>query len=137
MGSLADETRWLDATDQAALVRNGDITPLELLDAAIERAERINPLINALTWTWFERARIEARSLPASNQPLRGVPFILKDLHAALVGTRLSNGNPALKAAEYTCDYSTTLVQRYVDAALVQSGLSDGGPARKAPTKAK
>ena len=134
MGSLADETRWLDATDQAALVRNGDVTPLELLDAAIERAERINPSINALTWTWFERARNEARSLPASNQLLRGVPFILKDLHAALVGTRLSNGNTSLKAAEYTCDYSTTLVQRYVDAGLIIFGRGNSPEFGATPT---
>ena len=50
MGSLADETRWLDATEQAALVRNGEATPLELLEATIERAERIDPAINSLTW---------------------------------------------------------------------------------------
>lgn len=122
MGSLADETRWLDATEQAALVRNGEATPLELLEATIERAERIDPAINSLTWTWFDRARDQARSLPDSNQPFRGVPFILKDLHAALVGTRMSNGNPALKAAGYTCDHTSTIVQRYLDAGLVIFG---------------
>ena len=134
MGSLADETRWMDATDQAALVRDGEVTPLELLEASLERAERINPSINALTWTWFDRARDEARSLPESNQPLRGVPFILKDLHAALVGTRMSNGNPALKAAEYTCDYTTTLVQRYLDAGLVIFGRGNSPEFGATPT---
>jgi hypothetical protein len=39
MSSLADDTRWLDATDQAALVRRGEVSPAELLDAAIERIE--------------------------------------------------------------------------------------------------
>jgi Asp-tRNA(Asn)/Glu-tRNA(Gln) amidotransferase A subunit family amidase len=39
MTSLADDTRWLDATDQAALVRNGEVSARELLDAAIERYE--------------------------------------------------------------------------------------------------
>jgi amidase len=39
MSGLADETRWMDATDQAALVARGDVTSSELLDAAIERIE--------------------------------------------------------------------------------------------------
>lgn len=119
MGSLADETRWLDATDQAAMVRNGQVSPAELLEAAIERAERIDPAINALTWKWFDRAREEARAIPDTGQPFRGVPFILKDLHAALAGTPMSNGNIALKNARYTGTETTTIVQRYVDAGLI------------------
>lgn len=134
MGSLADETRWLDATDQAALVRNGDVTPLELLDSAIERAERINPLINALTWTWFDRAREMARNLPEGDQPMRGVPFILKDLHAALAGTPLSNGNIALKEAKCTSADTTTLVQRYLDAGLVIFGRGNSPEFGSVPT---
>ena len=39
MSSLADETRWMDAVDQAALVAKGEVTPVELLEAAIERME--------------------------------------------------------------------------------------------------
>ena len=134
MGSPADDTQWMDATDQAALVRNGDATPLELLDAAIERADRLNPHLNALTWTWFDRAREQARTLPDTGQPFRGVPFILKDLHAAMTGTRLSNGNKALKAAEYTCDHDTTLVSRYLDAGLVVFGRGNSPEFGATPT---
>jgi amidase len=134
MGSLADDTQWLDATDQAALVRNGNATPLELLDASIERAERLNPQLNALTWTWFDQARHAAASLPDSGQPFRGVPFILKDLHAAMTGTRLSNGNKALKAAAYTCDHNTTLVQRYIDAGLLIYGRGNSPEFGATPT---
>ena len=43
MSSLADETRWMDAVDQAALVAKGDVSPTELLDAAIERIEAHRP----------------------------------------------------------------------------------------------
>ena len=39
MSSLADETRWMDATDQAALVAKGEVTPVELLDGG-HRAHR-------------------------------------------------------------------------------------------------
>jgi amidase len=134
MGSLADNTRWLDATDQAALVRNGEVTPSELLEAAIERAEAFNPAINALTWTWYDRARATARDLADTGQPFRGVPFILKDLHAALVGTPLSNGNKALKNATYTSDYTTTHVQRFIDAGLVIFGRGNSPEFGATPT---
>jgi amidase len=98
MGSIADDTQWLDATDQAALVRGGKVSPVELVDAAAERAERLNPAINALTYTWFDDARAAAKQLPADNTiPFRGVPFVLKDLHSAMEGKPLSNGNIALK----------------------------------------
>ena len=39
MSTLADQTRWMDATDQAALVASGEVSPSELLEAAIERID--------------------------------------------------------------------------------------------------
>ena len=39
MTSIADETQWMDATEQAQLVRDGAVTPLELLNATLERAD--------------------------------------------------------------------------------------------------
>ena len=96
MSSLADETRWLDATDQAALVRSGEVTPLELLDAAIERIERIDPALNAVVIRWFDAARATAAG-PLPEGPFRGVPTLLKDLWAHFAGQPLTNGNQALK----------------------------------------
>ena len=73
MSSLADETRWMDAVDQAALVAKGEVTPLELLEAAIERMEATDPQLHALTITWFDHAReVAAGELP--DGPFRGVP---------------------------------------------------------------
>ncbi|HEY1920469.1 MAG TPA: amidase family protein [Streptosporangiaceae bacterium] len=43
MSDLSDQTRWLDATEQAGLVRSGQVTALELLEAAIERIETLDP----------------------------------------------------------------------------------------------
>ncbi|MBW8712178.1 MAG: amidase, partial [Mycobacterium sp.] len=48
MSPTADQTRWIDATDQAALVASGEVSPSELLEAAIERIERIDPALNAV-----------------------------------------------------------------------------------------
>ena len=55
----------LDAVAQAELVRRGEVTPRELVDAAIARIERLNPQLNAVIHPRFERARDEARA-PAS-----------------------------------------------------------------------
>src|SRR5579872_1305760 len=90
--SLVDETALLDATAQAALVRSGQLTALELVEAAIERIERLNPSINAVVTTMFEEARAMARS-PLPDGPFRGVPFLLKDLLASYAGIRTSGGS--------------------------------------------
>ncbi|NBT36664.1 MAG: amidase [Actinobacteria bacterium] len=119
MASLAHDTQWMDATAQAELVRKKQVTPRELLEAALERTEQLNPAINAVNYVWAERARDAARDLEtAPDSPFRGVPFILKDLHAALEGTPMSNGNRALRAANYVADYSSELVRRFVASGL-------------------
>lgn len=134
MSSIADDTRWMDATDQAALVRSGQVSPLELLDAALERAERIDPAINALTYVWADMAREAARSLPDEGQPFRGVPFVLKDLHAAMRGTPMSNGNVAMKGAGYVCTDTTEHVRRFVAAGLVIFGRGNSPEFGSLPT---
>src|SRR5579862_5640135 len=72
--AMSTSYAWLDATAQAELVAAGETTPLELVDAAIARVEALNPPLNAVIHKRFERARDEARALPDSDSPLRGVP---------------------------------------------------------------
>ena len=57
----------LDATDQAELVVRGGAPASQLVDAAIKRIERLNPRLNAVIHTIFEKARQEA-SPPALPQ---------------------------------------------------------------------
>ncbi len=57
---MSDETAWLDATGQAALVRTEEASPAELVDAAIARIEKLNPELNAVIHELFDRARAEA-----------------------------------------------------------------------------
>ena len=83
----------LDALGQAALVRRGEVTPRELVDAAIRRVERLNPRLNAVVAPLFDDAR-RAAAVPAGHGPFAGVPFLLKDLLAEYEGTRLSEGSP-------------------------------------------
>ncbi|MDQ1424299.1 MAG: amidase, partial [Acidimicrobiaceae bacterium] len=51
---------FTDATEQADLVRRGEAKPSELVDAAIDRIERVNPKLNAVIHARFEQAREEA-----------------------------------------------------------------------------
>jgi amidase len=112
----------LDATAQADLVRRGEVTPLELVDAAIARIERANPALNAVVTPTFERARETARGdLP--DGPFRGVPFLLKDLSAAWAGVRMTSGSAFLK--DFTPPVDSVLVQRYRAAGLVFLGKTN------------
>jgi amidase len=134
MSSLADETRWMDATDQAALVAKGEVTPGELLEAAIERIERSNPSLNAVVIEWFDHARSVAADPNLPGGPFRGVPFLLKDLYTSYAGQTLSNGNVALKGAGKIDATDTTLVARFKAAGLVIAGRTNSPEMGSLPT---
>ena len=52
----------LPATELRRLIGARQLSPVELLDACIARIEAVNPLVNAVTATCFDRARAEARA---------------------------------------------------------------------------
>ena len=79
---MTTDLSQLDATAQAELVRRGEATPAELVDAAIERAERLEPELLAIVSRQFERARDEAANSELPRGALSGVPYLLKDLGA-------------------------------------------------------
>jgi Asp-tRNA(Asn)/Glu-tRNA(Gln) amidotransferase A subunit family amidase len=117
-GSFA-EYRSHDAVGLAQLVRRGEASPSELLELAIARAEAVNPKVQALILEHFDLARREARSkLPEG--PLRGVPYLLKDLAVAMRGTLTTEGSRLFRKARH--DEDNTLVERYRAAGLVIFG---------------
>src|SRR6186713_3373281 len=83
-----------DATGIAALVRRGEVTPVELADAAIARAEQTQPDINAIAEKLYDAARTRAKSIDRSL-PLAGVPFAIKDLGIAIAGVPSHGGSRA------------------------------------------
>jgi amidase len=119
-----DPFRWLDATAQAELVRSGEVTPLELVDAAIARIERIDPALNAVIHTRFERARDEAAAGPPDG-PFRGVPFLLKDLFTDSEGDPAHNGMQALRDAGNIGRADAWLVTRHRKAGFVITGRTN------------
>lgn len=133
MTSLAEETRWMDATEQAALVSSGQVKPAELVEAAIERIETIDPALNAVIIRWFDEARDTAASeLP--DGPFRGVPFLIKDLFTECQGQLLTNGNKALKEAGARSTVDSTLVSRFRAAGLVPLGRTNSSEFGSMPT---
>ena len=124
----------MDATDQAALVASGEVSPIELLEAAIERIERIDPALNAVVIRWFDHARETAADADLPDGPFRGVPFLIKDLFADYAGQPISNGNVAFKEAHVVADADTTLVSRYRAAGLVIAGRTNSPELGSVPT---
>jgi amidase len=114
----------LDAIGQADLVRRGEVSALELVDAAIERIEALNPRLNAVVTPLFDRARTQAAGLATSPEtPFPGVPFLLKDLGAGLAGTRQTQGSVALRDQVSTSE--PQLVRRYLRSGLVILGKAN------------
>ncbi len=114
-----DDTRWLDATAQAALVREKKVSPRELADAAIARAEELNPKINAIVTPMYDEARRVADA-PLPDGPFRGVPFLVKDILASVAHVRMTFGSRMTK--DFVADGDSALVARYRKAGLVFLG---------------
>ncbi len=99
-----------DAVGLAGLVRKGEVSASELLEAAIARTEAVNPAINAVVLRHYELAR-KALAEGKPSGPLAGVPFLLKDLHIGLEGTVTTNGSVFFRDA--VVDFNSTIVERY------------------------
>ncbi|MCP5026968.1 MAG: amidase [Actinomycetia bacterium] len=124
----------LDATAQADLVRNGEASPLELVDAAIERIERLNPAINAVIHSDHERARAAAQSPNLPDGPFRGVPFLLKDIGATQDGLPYWMGNRTLKEQNHQSEGDTELGARFRQAGLITIGKANLPELGSSPT---
>jgi amidase len=69
-----------DATEIAAMIRRKEITALEAVDAAIVRAEAMQPKLNFLVTPLFEQARVRAKAGGLTG-PFAGVPYLVKDMY--------------------------------------------------------
>jgi amidase len=91
----------MDATAQAQLIARGELSPAELVDAAIERIERLNPALGAVIHPAFEEARAAARSPALPAGPLRGVPILMKDIGGPEAGRPNGAGMRLLRDAGF------------------------------------
>lgn len=117
---MLTDYRNYDACGLAELIRQGETTPSEVLEAAIGEAERINPAINAIVTPMFEEAASAASA--GSSGPLAGVPFLIKDL-AYVRGVRCSYGSRLW--SDFVPDHDAEIVRRYRDAGLIIFGKTN------------
>ncbi len=112
----------LDALGQAALVAKGEVTPAELVNAAISRIEDRDPGINAVTMRLFDWARALARQ-PIPGGAFGGVPFLVKDFLCHVQGTATTAGARLLRDA--VVDHDSELMRRYRQAGLIPLGKTN------------
>ena len=113
----ADMAAW-DAVETAARIRSGEVSAEEVVDAAIARAERIEPRLNAIATKTYDRAR---RAAPEAEGPWAGVPTFIKDLDD-VVGVPTGFGSRAFPG--YRGSAQTPLTDAYLDMGVVSLGKS-------------
>jgi amidase len=116
------ELAHLDATAQAELVRKKEVQPIELVEAAIERIQALNPTLNAVVTPMFDQAREAARG-PLPQGPFTGVPFLLKDILGMCKGVPMTLGSRLLR--DLVPDHDSELVKRLRQAGLIFVGKTN------------
>jgi amidase len=119
--NVVSELTAIDATAQAELVRRRDVSAVELVEAAIEAIEALNPILNAVVTPTFERGLDEARSV--AGGPFAGVPYLVKDLIVEVAGVRFTEGSKFLRDNVSTFD--SELVVRLRRAGLIILGKTN------------
>ncbi|OBB92947.1 amidase [Mycobacterium sp. 852002-40037_SCH5390672] len=117
-----DEYMSLDATALAELVARKQVTPAELLALARQRADAVNPRLNAIVCRLDGVADRQAAD-PTLSGPFAGVPFLLKDLGQEYRGFATSCGSRSL--AHDVADRHALVTQRFLDAGLVIFGKTN------------
>jgi amidase len=112
----------MDAIGTAELIRNGELSPREVVEEAIRRIEKYDPALNAVVSTRFEEALQEVdRGLP--DGPLQGVPTLIKDLEADVAGLPRTGGSRLFAEARAIRD--SEVVARYRRAGMVVLGTTN------------
>jgi amidase len=121
MAISQSEYLQLDATSMAALVRNGEVSGAELLEAALKQYERVNPRINAISTLLLEQAQAQAQQIPAGL--LGGVPLLIKDAIQDYAGSPTAFGSRALR--HNIPARHSNIVQRFCDAGALIFGKTN------------
>ena len=114
-----------DAVAQAEAITRGEVSPTELVSAALERIEQRNPELNAVIHLFADEALAIAADPALPKGPFRGVPFLLKDGVAHSAGHPFHCGMQVLKDAGHTEATDTELVRRIRAAGFVIMGKTN------------
>ncbi|HSN98604.1 MAG TPA: amidase [Candidatus Nanopelagicales bacterium] len=127
---MRDPLLLLSATRLAALIRSGDVSSADVVEAHIRHIERVNPALNAMVATRFDAARAEARAADARRRrdpppalpPFLGVPCSIKESFA-VAGMPWSAGLVARAGLRASEDAIT--VARMRDAGFIPLGVTN------------
>jgi amidase len=112
------------ATEQAALVRGGDVSARELVEAALEAIGRVDPELGAFITLRADEVLAEAdRVAPGDPRPLCGVPIGIKDFLTAVTGVRSTHGSAAF--GDWVPDHDSTHVRRLREAGAIVIGKTN------------
>lgn len=120
-----NELLALDAVGQANLVRRGELHPVELVEAAIQQTERLNPHLNAVITPLFEKARAQAQSATLPVGPFRGVPLLLKDYFCETAGDPYYAGMRVLRDLNWRSQQDTYLAAKFKEAGFIVLGKTN------------
>jgi aspartyl-tRNA(Asn)/glutamyl-tRNA(Gln) amidotransferase subunit A len=126
--SSADELCFTPAARLAALIAQRAISPVDVVDAVLARAERLQPVLNIFCLTRAEEARAEARAAEAAVMrgetlgPLHGVPITVKD-NVPVGGLPLRLGSVAM--ADYVAPADAAAVARVRQAGAIMIGKTN------------
>ena len=112
-----------DALGLAELIRRGEVTAAEALEAALARADAVNPKLNAIIIPMHDIARSRAKE--KLDGPFAGVPFLTKDLFQEYAGVRTAYGCKALKDANYTATEHSEITRRWLASGAVIFGRTN------------
>lgn len=110
-----------DAVGTAQLIAAGEIRSVEVVQAAIERIDRFDDRINAVTWRRDDLAIAEAATVRPTT-PLSGVPFLVKEALCATAGEPAHLGARFLASRGWTATRDSFLARRFRDAGLISLG---------------
>ena len=118
---------YLSARDAIDAFKSKQLSPVELMQAVIDRAQRVNPTINAFTYQFFDRALAaakvaETRYLKGRPRPLEGIPMVIKD-ETALKGERTTSGG-SLIFKDHIDDTTSISAERIQRAGAIIHGRS-------------
>ncbi len=108
-----------DGLALAELIRRGEVSALEILEAVIARIEARDPAVNAVVHRAWDAARAELAAGPLTG-PFAGLPFLVKDLYSFRKGWPCGNSSAWL--ADYRAPFDDPMVTRWRAAGLVVAG---------------
>lgn len=112
-----NEYAGYDATGLAEIIKQKQVTPTEVLNCAISAIEKLNPVLNVISYRAYDYARNQIANEFDITAPFAGVPFFLKDIDAMAKGIPASGGSRLM--AGYTTDTDTNFVKRLKAAGFI------------------